>query len=280
MRTYQHGADFLAVAERDFQREEAINNVIYGIARLIAAFPQHQASPPYMATVQENDRLACAALMTPPHHLLLNAEAPAQAGLDLVIDNLRQNAWPVSGVTARTELARQFAEQWQLRTDEAYSVEVNMRVFELRAVDWPTLPPGRLRIADAADLALVYRWYCDFTREALPKDSILPEEEGVRRAIGEGKVYLWDDDGQVSLAVRGRQLPHGASVGPVYTPPEMRGRGYASACVAALSQAILDGGGDYCTLFTDLANPTSNHIYQRLGYRPLCDFAEYRFHAP
>ena len=83
VRTYQHGADFLAVTEREFQREEAINNVIYGIARLVAAFPQHQASPPYLATVQENDRLACAALMTPPHHLLLYAEAPAQAVLDL-----------------------------------------------------------------------------------------------------------------------------------------------------------------------------------------------------
>jgi uncharacterized protein len=280
VRTYQHGSDFLAVTERDFQREEAINNVIYGIARLVAAFPQHQASPPYMATVQEGGRLACAALMTPPHHLLLYAETPPQAVLDLVIDNLRQNAWPVSGVTARADLARQFAEQWQQRTGEAYSVDVHMRVFELRAVDWPTLPPGRLRMADAADLALVYRWYCDFTREALPKDSILPEEDGVRRTIGEGNVHLWDDDGPVSLAVRGRQLPHGASVGPVYTPPEKRGRGYASACVAALSQAILDGGADYCTLFTDLANPTSNRIYQRMGYRPLCDFTEYRFHTP
>ena len=280
VRTYQHGAEFLAATEREFQREEAINNVIYGIARLVSAFPQHQAAPPYLATVQENDRLACAALMTPPHHLLLYAVAPTQAVLDAVIDDLRLNAWPVSGVTARADLARQFAEQWQQRTGEAYRLEVNMRVFELRAVDWPTPTPGRLRMADAADLALVYRWYCDFTREALPKDSILPAEEGVRRAIGQNNVHLWDDDGPVSLAVRGRQLPHGSSIGPVYTPPDKRGRGYASACVAAVSQAILDGGADYCTLFTDLANPTSNHIYQRLGYRPLCDFTEYRFHAP
>ena len=109
---------------------------------------------------------------------------------------------------------------------------------------------------------------------------MLPTEEGVRRTIDEGNVHLWVDAGPVSLAARGRRLPHGSSVGPVYTPPDKRGRGYASACVAALSQAILDGGADYCTLFTDLANPTSNRIYQRLGYQPLCDFTEYRFHAP
>jgi uncharacterized protein len=279
LHTYENGADFLAVTEREFQREEAINNVIYGIARLVTAFPQHQAVPPFLATVQEDVQLTCAALMTPPHHLLLYADQPATAAFDLLIDTLRQNAWSVSGVTARAELARQFAERWQQRTNEAFSVDMHLRVFELRAVEWPTLPPGHCRVADAADLPLVYRWYCDFTREALPKDSVLPTEEGVRRTIGEGNFHLWDDDGPVSLAVRGRQLPHGASVGPVYTPPDKRGRGYASACVAALSQAILDGGADYCTLFTDLANPTSNRIYQRLGYRPLCDFTEYKFRA-
>ena len=100
--------------------------------------------------------------MTPPHRLLLYAEVPAQAALDLLIDDLRQNAWSVSGVTARAELARQFAEQWQQHTGEAYSVNAHIRVFALRAVDWPMLPPGRLQTADAADLPLVYQWYCDF----------------------------------------------------------------------------------------------------------------------
>ena len=277
--TYESGADFLAATELEFQREEAINNVIYGVARMVAAYPQYQATPPYLAAVQEGDRLACAALMTPPHHLLLYAEQPASAAFDLLIDNLRQNRWPVAGVTARAELARQFAARWQQRTDEAYSVDVDMRVFELRAVEWPTLPPGGCRVADVADLPLVLQWYCDFTREALPNDSVLPTEEGVKRTIDQGNVYLWDDGGPVALAARGRRLPHGSSVGPVYTPPAKRGRGYASACVATLSQAILDGGAQFCTLFTDLANPTSNRIYQRLGYRPLCDFTEFSFHA-
>lgn len=279
LRTYENGINFLAATEREFQREEAVNNVVYGIARLIAAFPQHQAVPPFMATVLEKDKLACAALMTPPHHLLLYAETPLGEAFDLLIDNLRQNNWPVSGVTARAELARAFAERWQQRTGEAFSVDVEMRVFELRAVEWPPMPPGVCRVADAADLPLVFKWYCDFTREALPSDPILPTEDGVKRKIEEGSVYLWEDGGPAALAVRGRRLPHGSSVGPVYTPPPKRGRGYASACVATLSQAILDGGAQFCTLFTDLANPTSNRIYQRLGYRPLCDFTEYSFKA-
>jgi predicted GNAT family acetyltransferase len=82
----------------------------------------------------------------------------------------------------------------------------------------------------------------------------------------------------VALAGRNRSTPHGYCIGPVFTPPQFRGRGYATALTAALSQALLEGGKQFTALFTDLANPTSNSIYQKIGYRPLCDFDEYRFY--
>jgi predicted GNAT family acetyltransferase len=85
------------------------------------------------------------------------------------------------------------------------------------------------------------------------------------------------DDRPVSLAGYGGPTRHGIRIGPVYTPPAERRRGYASACVAALSQQLLDRGRRFCFLFTDLANPTSNHIYQQIGYRPVSDVDEYRF---
>lgn len=71
--------------------------------------------------------------------------------------------------------------------------------------------------------------------------------------------------------------PHGMRIGAVYTPQDYRRNGYASACVAQLSHAILQMGKTFCFLFTDLANPTSNHIYQDIGYRPVADVDEYRF---
>ena len=71
--------------------------------------------------------------------------------------------------------------------------------------------------------------------------------------------------------------PHSARIVDVYTPPAYRRRGYATANVAAVSQRALEAGHAYCCLFTDLANPISNSIYQKIGYRPICDFAEYRF---
>ena len=107
----------------------------------------------------------------------------------------------------------------------------------------PNPPPGRLTVAGPGDRALVIRWFADFADEALPPgEPVAPPDELVDRRIAQGGVFFWDDGGPVSLAVVGSRTPHGARVGPVYTPPERRGRGYASACVAGASQAQLDAG--------------------------------------
>ena len=90
-------------------------------------------------------------------------------------------------------------------------------------------------------------------------------------------MYLWADGEPVAMAGTSGQTPNGARVGPVYTPPALRGRGYASACTAALSQLLLDEGRRFCFLYTDLSNPTSNKIYQAIGYRPVCNADMYTF---
>jgi uncharacterized protein len=90
-------------------------------------------------------------------------------------------------------------------------------------------------------------------------------------------LHLWEDGDVVSLAGTGGRTPNGIRIGPVYTPPDARRRGYASALVAAVSQAELDAGRRFCFLFTDLHNPTSNHIYQAIGYTPVRDVEAYAF---
>jgi hypothetical protein len=91
-------------------------------------------------------------------------------------------------------------------------------------------------------------------------------------------MYVWVNGGKpVSMVCHTGPTPHGIRVSFVYTPPEQRRKGYASACTAALSRRLLDAGYQFCFLFTDLGNPTSNHIYQDIGYRPVCDVDEYRF---
>jgi predicted GNAT family acetyltransferase len=95
-----------------------------------------------------------------------------------------------------------------------------------------------------------------------------------RDRIGRGLLYLWEADGPVSMAAWTGKTPNGVRVNLVYTPPALRGKGYATACVTGLSTLLLQHNR-FCCLYTDLANPTSNAIYHRIGYRPVCDAAVY-----
>src|SRR5919198_743379 len=121
----------------------------------------------------------------------------------------------------------------------------------------------------------------EFWVEAVGEAGAATTEETVdRRLRGRGGRYvLWEDGDPVSLAGYGGATPNGMRIGPVYTPPELRGRGYASALVGEISAKLIGEGQRFCFLYTDLSNPTSNRLYQRLGYERVCDSAEYRFEA-
>jgi predicted GNAT family acetyltransferase len=156
---------------------------------------------------------------------------------------------------------------------------MRQRIYQLDELTRPLRPAaGAARVADAQDVDLVAGWHEAFARDAgvLATESHLWAEE----RIGEGGVVLWEDGEPRSMAARVGQTPNGARVGGVYTPPEWRGRGYASACTAALTRMTLDSGLRFCFLYTDLSNPTSNALYQRLGYRPVCDVVDYDFEPP
>jgi predicted GNAT family acetyltransferase len=200
--------------------------------------------------------------------------------LDAIAHNLLEHSWFVFGVNARVPLGERFAATWTRLTGTRATPAVEERVFELREVIHPRYSPGRMRHATPDELELVAQWYVDFVDEALTGVEARDADGARRRAergIAAQTIYVWDDGGPVSLAGVARPTPHGITIGPVYTPPQRRGRGYASSLVAALSQRMLDEGRAFVTLFTDLANPTSNHIYQAIGYRPVCDYTLYRF---
>jgi predicted GNAT family acetyltransferase len=161
-----------------------------------------------------------------------------------------------------------------------------MAVFRLDAVTHPIGVPGSTRAATSDDLDLVADWMSAFSAEALPDEPPRDERAGARRRLTDPEaVWFWLVDGvPVSLALRsvarpaeGRDGVALARIGGVYTPREHRGHGYASANVAALSQYSLDTGCAATMLFTDLTNPTSNKIYQDVGYRPVGTAATWLF---
>jgi predicted GNAT family acetyltransferase len=198
----------------------------------------------------------------------------------LLIHNLRDHGWPVPGVIGPSSLSDLFAQAWTSLTGEVSHLRTHERLFELTQVIAPRPGPGQLRIATPDDTALVVRWIKAFQEQAL-YTSISDEEAlaWARTRIGNSEVYLWvlPDGAIVSLVGTTRPVSRVIGIGPVYTPPELRGQGYASRSVAALSQHLLDSGWERCSLFTDLSNPTSNSIYQQVGYQPVRDFNEYDF---
>jgi uncharacterized protein len=179
---------------------------------------------------------------------------------------------------ARTD-AERFALRWAaLHTCQAQPA-MDLRIYQLTTVRPPAAGPGQLRRATAADRPLLEAWFAAFHAEAMHGAVASDRATLVTRWLTAPSRYLalWEDGAPVALAGATGPTPHGIRIGAVYTPPEQRRRGYASALVAALSQHQLDAGKRCCFLFTDLRNPTSNHIYQAIGYEPVVDIAELRF---
>ncbi len=268
--------EFIEAAGAFLVEREAEHNLILGIcSNLMAGVRPAEDDSIEFLVVRVSGPIVLAAIRTPPHNLVLSevdrgdavpALAEALAGANL------------PGVLGPTDHAGSFAQHWGAEAGRTPILEMRERIFRLSAVRPPARPAGgRLRVAGPEDRGLVIDWYAAFLREALPPSTPPIRPELIDRRIALGGVFLWDDPVPVSLTVVGSRTPNGARVGPVYTPPELRGRGYASACVAGASQAQLDAGRSFLFLFTDLANPTSNHIYQEIGYEPIRDIDSWRF---
>ena len=221
--------------------------------------------------------VAAVATQTPPFGLVLSA-VDDPAIVRVLADRLAADGATLPTASGPVAAARVFAERWASMTGAVPSVQAEERIYEADAVVHPEGVAGAIRPYAAGDRLLVLDWMRAFFDEALPGSPEAQVERFVDdRAAGIGSLVLWEDDGRVlSLAGHAGETPNGFRVGPVYTPPELRGHGYASALTAALTGQLLERRR-FCFLYTDLANPTSNSIYQRIGYRPVTDITLWRF---
>ena len=280
VQTYTNAKDFLAVMQGRLATHEALYGLMLGIVLRLQAYPERIERPPYLATVIDATGGCTAALMTPPHGLVLYSDqAMPQAALYLLAQNLHEQGWPLPTVNGVSQLSAAFAQIWSQVQGVSNRIDVEERVFELRHVEPLHYSAGARRLATLADLDLVARWIVAFNQEALGEtmSDLVATRQRVQVRITDQTFFLWEDGEPVALAGITRPTPHGIGIGPVYTPPQQRGRGYATSLVAQVSQQMLDSGRQFCTLFTDLANPTSNSIYKKIGYRPVGDYRVYRF---
>ncbi len=279
MQCYSDAGAFLECAGAFLEQQEAINSLPLGLAHYLHRTPGSDSPPPFFGTLSADGEMLCAGVMTPPRPLLLHSTLPeARAAYGVLAEHLREHAWPVSGVIGPTDVAAQFAKAWSAQTGVPSQVKVRMLAYTLETVTPPPAVPGHFRVAGEADTGQVIAWAQAF-QIAINEPSATRQqfEERIPGEVATGEYFLWDDGGPVSMARRTRPTRHGICVGGVYTPPEFQRRGYAAACVAALSQRLLDDGKRFCMLFADAANPTSNGIYRRIGYRPQAEFTHYVF---
>jgi predicted GNAT family acetyltransferase len=268
---------FLAVAEEFLVEREAEHNLLLGICNTLLTAPGVYAEPPYLAVVIDGGRVVGAVIQTPPWDVALSEMDDARA-VDVAIEDRLDEQLP--GVIGPSALAARFATGWTNRTGTPAQLAVRERAFRLSQVIAPRRAPGRMRAARPGERDLLFQWLGEFTEEAL--GGHLPADLGQvadRWAAGLGRtMQLWIDNGlPVSMTGVGSPTPHGIRIGPVYTPLDLRGRGYASNLVAAACVAALESGRQFCFLFTDLANPTSNHIYQEIGFEPVTDVDRWSF---
>ncbi len=274
---YRNAGAFLDAAGAWLGRSEVANNAMIGIARALADGTRTPKEPPYFAAAIDGGSIACCAIQTPPHVLMVTAGEPS--ALAALAADAFDAFGKLAGVNGPCEAAADFVNAWTALAGGRALLRTRLRLHRIDRVD-AALPEvrGRLREAAPDERALAVQWFTAFAQEATP-DHPLEAEPTIDRHLKTASLYFWDDGAPVTLCARTPVASGAARVSLVYTPPQFRRKGYATAATAELTRRLLAAGAPYCCLYTDLANQTSNGIYARIGYRAVADFDEYGFEA-
>jgi GNAT superfamily N-acetyltransferase len=272
---FEEAATFRDLVGPFLLQHESANNLIVGVTETAVTRPDIYEGFTGWAVIDDDEVVAVAA-QTSPHNLIL-AEAVSEQAVRL----LARETGDLPGVIGTRPWIDLFIEE----RPEAAGRTMSQGIFELDEVVQPKPAPGLSRPATTHHRETLAEWVAAFQIEAAglatPRDSeriVDLRLEGPPERFG-----FWVhevDDTPVAMTGNTGPTPNGIRIGPVYTPPEHRGKGYASNLVATQSQWLLDSGRRFCFLYTDLANPISNSIYQRIGYRQVAESAEYSFNHP
>ncbi|HLB38979.1 MAG TPA: GNAT family N-acetyltransferase [Actinomycetota bacterium] len=278
VRRFEDPAAYAEEVLRLLLRAPARHNLYLGILDILQ---RHPATYPafHLWSAQDGDEVIAAAMQTPPHNLVLSEPAMPGAIESLVAGITDAGVRPPGVVGGLTE-ARAFASAWSARHGGSHHTVNRQGIYELATIRDPGSGDGTPRPATGDDLPLLIAWHEAFLAEAAPHH--IRHDEMMRRRltgmVADESFWLWEAAGQVvSMTGASAAPPNGVRIGPVFTPPALRGRGYATALVARVSKHALGQGNTRCYLHTDMANPTSNAIYQRIGYEWVCEATEIGF---
>lgn len=275
IRRYSTAAEFMAACSAFLCEREAENNLLLGIGGAVGTSGSPYSTF-YLASAGPSP-IEGSFMMTPPHNLQLSAPV-SDAAMHAVMDDLAVRGFQVPGVNGVAESSDRFIEIWCRRNGGRAEPTHGLYCYKLSEVRSVPRAPGGYRKARNEDFEMLVEWSHAFDRDAdLDEKDDSQVRKALRIGLDSGHYFIWEDDQPVAMARTSGATPTGIRVSSVYTPRRLRGRGYATSLVADLSARELMLGRKFCFLFTDATNPTSNKIYQRIGYEQVCEFHQYSF---
>jgi predicted GNAT family acetyltransferase len=272
---------FRAAVEPFLAADTARNQLPLGVLHTIISEPT--VYPEFhLWSAREAGDVVAMALRTPPHNVAL-ADPTDPAAIEPLADAVMRDDPQAPGVVANVPWADRFAARWVERASVTPRLTVLQGVFSLTAVREPREAPGGVRRLGERDRELALQWFAAFADEALPEEMRERSRQPARidslldDSNDDSGLWSWDVEGEPRSLTGFTRIPGGSRIGPVYTPPQQRGRGYASNLVARISSWLLETGAEACYLYTDLANPTSNKIYTDIGYEQVAESANLEF---
>ncbi|MDH4048234.1 MAG: GNAT family N-acetyltransferase [Gammaproteobacteria bacterium] len=258
---------FLEQTREWLLKDELSNSTMLSVVRLLIQDEHPFDTPSYLASVENEGQIVGCAVYAPPDPLILS-DMPAEAVPLLAADMATAYA-NLPAVTGKATEVDSFAEHWAQQTATPSVSRIHWRWYVLERVRSPLRAvPGALRLASSSDLELVRKWARQFAREIGTSVDVVAFFE---RRIESDSLYIWDDGAPRSIVAVSGVTPNSIRISGVFTAPELRRKGYASATVASVSRLMLDAGHKFCLLFTEASDPSANRLYRNIGYRPIFD---------
>lgn len=267
---------YLAEVEPFLLTEEARNCHALGLFGLLAQDSQLEAEAKYWAFYEDSGLTGAA--WRYPSGLIGMTDLCAEA-IESLIEEILNRQIQITAMFGAAHTADTFRDVWQRRASVTVTATIHQRIYQIDSVIYPASVVGGMFLPRPDDLELIADWNLKFSEDCGMTSSTKEARENAKSALKTNSRYFWKTDrGIVAMAGWSGKTRSGVRINSVYTPPPYRGQGYASALVAALSGKLLgEDGRKYCFLYTDLSNPISNKIYQKIGYKEVCDVNHFRF---
>lgn len=274
---YSSIKDFLSLVEPMLLEREAENSLMLGLCRSLVSEVKLPEKILLLVVIR-NSLPYTVAVQTPPFNLILSKSD--REAIDELTNFFSQNKIIIPGVVGPNTESTLFAEIYSSKMKCNYVLGMDQRIYEAKHIIVPEVK-GSLKSASQKESNIVSQWLYEFGQESLPareKFSFEFAQEWANKAIAEKTAYLWLDSigNHVSVAHTGRPTQNGISIRAVFTPRDFRRLGYGSAVVANLSKKMLESF-QFCSLYTDASNPTSNKIYEAIGYKMVAESNHYNF---